>query len=196
MERLVKLRLITASLSVCTVALSGLTAVQPAQASVRSYRPATAMPLLRVGMAEAFSSLDPTVPGGAFDNIADSLALEQLQVISSDGRLENWLATSVSHPSLMTYIFNLRRGVRFWDGNELTSADVVASLDYDRRDGSHFAGELAPIKSVSADGPFTVSVTLSEPDAAILFTMAQATLTSSRRSSLTSTRAPSAIPRR
>ncbi len=167
-----KLRPAVASLAVSCTALASPYLVPPSQASATTPGVQSAMPLLRVGMAEAFSSLDPTVPGGAFSNIADSLALEQLQDIGPNGRLQDVLAYGVSEPNRTTYVFTLRPGVKFWDGDTLTSADVVTSLDWARRAGSHFNGELAPIESVTADGPGKATITLAEPDAAFLFTLA------------------------
>jgi peptide/nickel transport system substrate-binding protein len=169
----ISLRAATAVVLTAAIAIPAAPA-SAAPASASTGRPAAAIPVLKVGMAESFTSLDPTVPGGAFDTIPDSLALEQLQVIGTNGRLENWLATKVSQPSPTTYVFALRHRVDFWDGSELTSADVVSSLDYARRPGSHYAGELAPVNGVTAEGPYTVSVSLSQPDAAFLFSLADA----------------------
>ena len=33
-------------------------------------------------------------------------------------------------------MYHLRHGVKFWDGTELTAADVVYSWDYERAPGS------------------------------------------------------------
>ncbi len=40
------------------------------------------------------------------------------------------LAESRSTPDALTYVFHLRRGVRFHDGRALTSADVKATFDF------------------------------------------------------------------
>ncbi len=83
-----------------------------------------------------------------------------------DGQPEPDLAQSVSTPNPTTYVFHLRHGVRFWDGAEMTSADVVNALDYNRRPGSQINVAYAEVKSVEASGPYTVTVTLAHPDAA------------------------------
>src|SRR2546430_9412824 len=40
------------------------------------------------------------------------------------------LAESWSTPDALTYVFHLRRGVRFHDGRAVTSADVKATFDF------------------------------------------------------------------
>jgi peptide/nickel transport system substrate-binding protein len=50
----------------------------------------------------------------------------------------------------VTYVYHLRHGVEFWDGNELTSADVANSLNYDRAPGSQVAYGFFSVASVSA----------------------------------------------
>jgi peptide/nickel transport system substrate-binding protein len=66
------------------------------------------------------------------------------------------------------YAIKLRRGVRFHNGKEMTSADVVASL---RRWGKMSTPGKALFKSVEAveaPGPYDVVIHLKEPSAALL----------------------------
>ena len=93
-------------------------------------------------------------------------ALEGLVKYGPDGQPEPDLAESVSTPDATTYIFHLRQRVKFWDGDEMTSADVVNALDYYRRPQSLFSPAYVDVKSVEADGPYTVVVTMTHPDAA------------------------------
>ena len=79
--------------------------------------------------------------------------------------LEPELATSVSQPNSLTYTYHLRHGVKFWDGNPMTSADVVYSLDYQSKPGVPTSVYFANVKSIVADGPDTVVITLKQPDA-------------------------------
>lgn len=66
----------------------------------------------------------------------------------------------------------LRDGVKFANGSELTSADVVFSLDRARNpDLSPWAGLLGSIKSVAADGN-TVTISLNNPDPTLLSMLA------------------------
>ena len=59
----------------------------------------------------------------------------------------------------LTYEFALRKGVKFHNGKEMTSADVVASLERYRRIGASLS-LLGAVDSVSAAAPYTVSIRL------------------------------------
>jgi peptide/nickel transport system substrate-binding protein len=122
----------------------------------------SAIPLLRVAMGLG-SSLDITKAGAGQVYVAD-LGLETLMTIAPDGSLKPWLARSVSRPSSTVYVYQLRHGVKFWDGNEMTAADVVYSLNYERKPGSWAGFGYASVKSITARGRYTVQVTLTHPD--------------------------------
>jgi peptide/nickel transport system substrate-binding protein len=150
--------LVLAGLAACS---SSSPAANPAGPS--SGAPAAAIPLLRVGTAFGTSTLNPlTTQGCATDYCG--LFMERLMKFSPDGRLEPELAASMTEPNSVTYEFHLRHGVRFWDGHEMTSADVVASLEYQEAPGSETATYYTDVKSITADGRYTVVVTLKQPD--------------------------------
>ncbi len=50
--------------------------------------------------------------------------------------------------------------MKFWNGDPMTSADVVNALDYYRKPGSYVSTEIAPVKSITATGPTPSTVTL------------------------------------
>ena len=79
--------------------------------------------------------------------------------------MEPDLATSWAQTSPVTYVYQLRHGVTFWDGHPLTATDVAYSLNYDRAAGSDVAFAFTGVKSIAATGPYTVTVTLSQPEA-------------------------------
>ena len=62
--------------------------------------------------------------------------------------------------------------MRFWDGNELTAADVAYSLNYNRAPGSLVDFGFASVKNITASGRYTVTVTLTHPDASWQYTPA------------------------
>lgn len=96
-----------------------------------------------------------------------SLGLEGL--VSSNDQLQ-WkpgLAKSWRQPDPLHYVFELRPGVQFWDGSELTVDDVVFSLDRMRSTASLISSYYAAVKSIKATGPSQVTITLSKPDPAI-----------------------------
>lgn len=71
----------------------------------------------------------------------------------------------------LTYTFTVREGVTFHDGQELTPADVVWSLQT-ARDTPEFrdSARLANVASITADGQ-VVTLTLSEPDSTLLWNL-------------------------
>ena len=70
-----------------------------------------------------------------------------------------WLATSYDlSPDQLTYTFHLRPGVKFHNGQPMTSADVKFSLDTARDPNTGWGYIDAAIKSVSAPDPMTVVV--------------------------------------
>jgi peptide/nickel transport system substrate-binding protein len=146
------LALVTAAVTAC----SG-TASAPGPAA------GAAIPLLRVGLPFSFTSLDITKNTNT--SIISNLGLESLLKFGPQGQLEPNLATSWSQTSPVTYVYHLRHGVKFWDGHPFTSADVVYSLNYDRAPGSWLAFAFTAVKTITATGPYTVTVTLSQPDA-------------------------------
>jgi peptide/nickel transport system substrate-binding protein len=76
------------------------------------------------------------------------------------------LATSMSHPNPLTLIYTIRQGVHFWDGHLLTATDVAYSLNRNLNPklGSGQALFYRNVKSITATGPFQVTVKLIRPD--------------------------------
>jgi peptide/nickel transport system substrate-binding protein len=88
---------------------------------------AASIPLLRVGTTGGASTLDPASHTGWWF----AGGLETLMQFGPNGKIRPWLAQSISQPGRATYVYHLRRGVKFWDGSEMTSADVANSLNSD-----------------------------------------------------------------
>ena len=111
------------------------------------------------------NSLDPIFAFDYPENTADSLMCESLLLQSPGGALKPGLAT-VSTPSPTTMVFTLRPGVKFWDGQPVTPADVVYSLD--RNTDAKLAGFYGPVfsrvSSIAATGSDQVTITLKQPD--------------------------------
>lgn len=95
------------------------------------------------------------------------LALEPLLIAEKSGQLKPWLAQSWKQVDPTTYVYNIRHGVKFSDGDPLTATDVAFSLNYYRQPGSLDAYNFpTTLKSITATGPYTVTVKLTQPDAA------------------------------
>jgi len=111
------------------------------------------------------NSLDPIFAFDYPENTADSLMCESLLRQAPDGSLQPGLAT-VANPSPTTMVFTLKPGVKFWDGNPVTSADVVYSLDRntDPKLGGFYSLVFNRVKSIAATGSSQVTITLKQPD--------------------------------
>jgi len=152
-----------AGLALTLAACSG-TAAAPSNAAGGADASSSAgatIPLLRVGLDFDLTSLDETKNISA--NNVDGLSLETLVQFGPQGQVEPDLATSWDQTSPVTYAYHLRHGVKFWDGRPLTAADVVNALNYYRVPGSYVSTQLISVKSVTATGPYTVTVTLRYP---------------------------------
>ena len=123
------------------------------------------IPLLRVGTNFPINTLNPVTNGGNA-GLIDQLSLETLLNLGPNNTLKPELATSVSHPNPVTYVYSLRPGAKFWDGHPLTAADVVFSWDAYRSPSSSYAAQFTAVKDITATDPRTVTVTLSQPNAA------------------------------
>jgi len=86
-----------------------------------------------------------------------------------------WLAESHTvSPDGLTYTFKLRRGVKFHDGSEMTSADVVYTMErmlaMKKGPAGLFIGSVAP-GTTKAPDDYTVVFTLKEPSAVFVSTV-------------------------
>jgi peptide/nickel transport system substrate-binding protein len=111
------------------------------------------------------NSLDPIFAFDYPENTADSLMCESLLQQAPDGSVQPGLA-SVANPSPTNIVFRLRPGVKFWDGNPVTPADVVYSLDrqMDPKFGGFYTPVFSRVKSIAATGSNQVTINLKQPD--------------------------------
>jgi len=109
---------------------------------------------------------------GSLDNSQDNLIYGSVYetVIGRDasGGFAPGIATSWAYSTdLKTLTLKIRPGERFSDGEALDAQAVVDSLEMARK-GPETAQAMAPVKNITAQGPGTVVITLSQPDAALL----------------------------
>ncbi len=90
---------------------------------------------------------------------------ETLYTVTPDGKdVKPWLATGYTlSKDKKTYTFQLRHGVLFHNGNEMTSADVKFSLDAARTTKGGWGYIDAAIKNVAVKDKYTVTVTTKYP---------------------------------
>lgn len=110
--------------------------------------------------------LDVATNFGGSAITAMSLGLEGLLANDNELTLQPALATAWSQPDELHYEFELRQGVKFWDGTPLTIDDVVFSLrrHIDRDVASQIGTFWVNVKSIDAVGADKVTLTLSRPD--------------------------------
>jgi peptide/nickel transport system substrate-binding protein len=108
--------------------------------------------------------LDFTQSSDSTSSTVISLGCETLVRYDRLGRLTPALASSFSTPNSRTYVYRIRRGVRFWDGRLLKPADVVYSLQQAAKKGSQISSFFTSVDSIRATGPSTVTIKLKEPD--------------------------------
>ena len=88
------------------------------------------------------------------------------------------LAESWSNPDNNTWVFKLKKGVRFHDGSDFTAADVVHSYTRIQKDpDSKQASSIAHVNEIEAVDPYTVRLRTKSPDAALVFRLAQRFIT-------------------
>ena len=111
------------------------------------------------------NSLDPIFAFDYPENTAVSLLCESLLRQSPSGAIGPGLAT-LATPSPTKFVFTLRPGVKFWDGNPVTPADVVYSLDRaaNSKLGGFYTAVFSRVKSMTATGTNQVTITLKQPD--------------------------------
>lgn len=148
----------------------------PTSTTSTTQAPASEVTEARIGLQLEPPTLDLTVsPAAAIPQVLLYNVYETLVRLQADGSITGLLAESweVSDDAL-TYTFSLRDGVSFHNGDPLTAADVVFSIDNVRNTEAHpFATTFAPIDTVTAVDDSTVEITLTQPSANLLFFMTQ-----------------------
>jgi len=126
---------------------------------------------LQIAVDQAPVGLDPDIVTAFSSFAVVNEIYEGLLEVNADLKLEPALATDWTvSPDGLTYVFNLRQGVKFHNGREMTSADVVYSYDriMDPKTGSPQASRFNEVTSVQATGPYQVTFKLKEPFAPFL----------------------------
>lgn len=124
---------------------------------------------LRIGHESELASLDPV----AYTEVATWSVLgniyEGLVTFDKDMTLTPALAVSWNTPDEHTWIFQLRKGVRFHDGRPLTAQDVRFSIQRAQSEASSgLKGYLSTIETVEALDEHTLQVHVLRPDPLML----------------------------
>jgi peptide/nickel transport system substrate-binding protein len=119
--------------------------------------------------------IDPARGSGGASNIPLLQIYDMLVFPNADGSMKPWLAISwkVDDEGL-NYTFNLRKGVKFHNGDELTAEDVVFSMKRTMSLGEAFAYVYTgTIKDVAEVDKYTVKFTLQRPFSAFINSLAR-----------------------
>jgi len=120
-------------------------------------------------------TLDPTSNAAqAIDYVVDYNVLQHLVQLSPNGAITPVLATGYTlSADRKTYTFTIRPGVKFSNGDPLTPADVIFSINRVNAKGSKYPyAAVFNVASAKAAGSDQVAVTLKAPDWSFLFNLA------------------------
>ena len=120
---------------------------------------------LTVAVVNSPNSLDPRVGTDDVSTRLHYLIFSRLLTVDDQLRVTSGLATHWEMPDDRTYLVHLRRGVRFHDGRELTSRDVVYTFEsfLDPSFISGWKGAYRLLRSVEPIDRYTVRFSLSAP---------------------------------
>ena len=123
--------------------------------------------VLRVAANAEASTLDPSQTTDAssqqiFNNIFETLVYED-----ENHNIVGKLAESYEQTNDTTYVFKLRQGVKFTNGEELKASDVVFTYTRDA-DSPKTASYFRDVESVTATGDYEVTIVLKQPSAPFL----------------------------
>jgi peptide/nickel transport system substrate-binding protein len=101
-----------------------------------------------------------------------------LRYDNANGALLPNLASSWKSPNPLTYIYQVRSGVHFWDGTLMTPQDVIFSMKriMDPKVGAYGSFYYANVKSISLTGPSQITVKLKKSDTQWKYVPAMSTM--------------------
>jgi peptide/nickel transport system substrate-binding protein len=128
-------------------------------------RPSENPNIIVVSMTASPSNLDPRVGTDSYSARTANLMFTNLMTLNDELRVSPALAERLDHPDPTTYIVTLRRGVKFHDGHELTSEDVVYTFRsiLDPEFVTPLKGGYRELQAVDALDRYSVRFTLTQP---------------------------------
>ena len=121
---------------------------------------------LNVGISREPVLMHPLVATGSVERKIRELMFESLLGIDINGKIQPSLAESWTiTENGRLYTFNLRRGVKFHDGREMTGEDVKYAVTYamNPKNGAYGFSMLAPVERIETDGKYVVKFFLKKP---------------------------------
>jgi peptide/nickel transport system substrate-binding protein len=129
------------------------------------HRPTDNPNVIVVGVTSGPNNLDPRIGTDDVSGKISQLVFNNLMTLDEHLRVVPDLAERLDHPDPTTWVATLRQGVRFHDGHELTSADVVFTFRslLDPALLSPRKGAYRMVEAIDARDRYTVVFTLKEP---------------------------------
>ena len=142
-----------------------VTLLLPLATAACLHQPAANPNVIVVGILNGPNNLDPRIGTDDVSERVGQLIFGNLMDLDGQLRVVPGLAERLDNPEPTTYVATLRRGVRFHDGHELTSADVVYTFRsfLDPTFISAKKGAYRVLTSIDARDRYTVVFTLKEP---------------------------------
>jgi peptide/nickel transport system substrate-binding protein len=149
----------------CPICLPVVAALLALAAPACAHRPAANPNSIVVAVVSAPNTFDPRVAADDVSQKAAQLIYNGLMTFDEQLRAVPDLAERLDNPEPTEYVATLRRGVRFHDGRELTSADVVYTFTSLLEPGfvSPYKGAFPQLASVDAVDRYTVRFRLKQP---------------------------------
>jgi peptide/nickel transport system substrate-binding protein len=119
---------------------------------------------LLVAMDQNPKDFDPMVAGDVYSDAVVSNVVEGLYDYDENLKPVPWLAESVDLPDNLTYVFHMRKGIKFQDGTEMDADAVKFSVDRVRTNPKSTGySDGKPIADTIVVDKYTFKLTLSEP---------------------------------
>jgi len=139
-------------------------------ATAGAFAAAPAQKVLTIGVDQEAVGIDPHIVTAFSSMRRIDLMYNRLVRLDNNLVVVPDLAESWDIPNNLTYVFHLRKGVKFHNGREMTSDDVQYSLQrvLDPKTASPGASYISLIKSIDIVDRYTVRLNLSAPLASLL----------------------------
>jgi peptide/nickel transport system substrate-binding protein len=120
-------------------------------------------------------TLDPIQAFDYPENTVIAAMCDSLLQQQPDGSSKPGLATKVERPDPRTIVFTINTGARFWDGEHVTPADVVYSLNRNTNPklAGFYGSVFEDVTSIHATGSNRVTIKLRKPDNWLLGELSQ-----------------------
>jgi len=127
-----------------------------------------------VGLAGDIESGDPFLNSSIHGKSVALYMFDNLIEVGPDGKLLPALAESWKVVDPKTIVFNLRKGVKFHNGEDFNADAAKFSIDRmkDPATKSGVASKYASIENVQVVDPYTIQLNLNKPDATLFFAFA------------------------